>query len=57
VSDTATVRWHPLTTLEGWFALFVEVGWQLLPFFVMLYAGKRLLRMLGPEEIFQRNHD
>jgi len=57
VSDTATVRWHPLTTLEGWFALFVEVGWQLLPFFVMLYAGKRILRMLGPEEIFQRNHD
>ncbi|WP_276274192.1 hypothetical protein [Haloarcula litorea] len=55
VSDTATARWHPLGTIEGWFALFVEVGWQLLPFFVMFYAGKRLLRMLGPEDIFQNN--
>ncbi|WP_226008404.1 hypothetical protein [Natrinema salinisoli] len=55
VSDTATTRWHPLGTIEGWFALVFEVGWQLLPFFVMFYAGKRLLRMLGPEDIFQRN--
>ncbi|MFD1600421.1 hypothetical protein [Halobellus rarus] len=52
VSDTATVRWHPLVTIDGWFALVFEVGWQLLPFFVMFYAGKRLLRMLGPEDIF-----
>ena len=50
VSDSATARWHPLGTIEGWFALIFEVGWQLLPFFVMFYAGKRLLRMLGPEE-------
>ena len=55
VSDAATVRWHPLSTIEGWFALVFEVGWQLLPFFVMFYAGRRLLRMLGPEDIFQRN--
>ncbi|WP_345781980.1 hypothetical protein [Natrinema salsiterrestre] len=55
VSDTATARWHPLGTIGGWFALVFEVGWQLLPFFVMFYAGKRLLRMLGPEDIFQRN--
>ncbi|MFD1571276.1 hypothetical protein [Halorubrum laminariae] len=55
VSDTATARWHPLGTIDGWFAFIVEVGWQLIPFFVMFYAGKRLLRMLGPEDIFQRN--
>ncbi|MFC4248074.1 hypothetical protein ACFOZ7_14180 [Natribaculum luteum] len=54
VSDTATTRWHPLGTIDGWFALFFEVGWHLIPFFVMFYAGRRLLRMLGPEEIFQR---
>ncbi|MFC7325879.1 hypothetical protein ACFQMF_15015 [Halorubrum rutilum] len=52
VSDTATARWHPLGTINGWFALVFEVGWQLLPFFVMFYAGKRLLRMLGPADIF-----
>ncbi|WP_191906265.1 MULTISPECIES: hypothetical protein [unclassified Haloarcula] len=52
VSDTATARWHPLGTIDGWFTLVFEVGWQLLPFFVMFYAGKRLLRMLGPEDIF-----
>ncbi|RKD88544.1 hypothetical protein [Halopiger aswanensis] len=54
VTDSATARWHPLGTIEGWFALVFEVGWQLLPFFVMFYAGKRLLRMLGPEDIFQQ---
>jgi hypothetical protein len=47
-SDTATVRWHPLGTITGWFTLLVEVGWQLLPFFVALYAGTRLLRLLTP---------
>jgi len=54
VRDTETVRWHPLATIEGWFALIIEVSWQLLPFVVMFYAGKRLLRMLGPEDIFQQ---
>ncbi|GAB3421977.1 hypothetical protein GCM10027435_26280 [Haloparvum alkalitolerans] len=53
VSDTATVRWHPLRTIEGWFALVFEVGWQLLPFFVMFYAGKQLLQMLSPEDIIR----
>jgi hypothetical protein len=53
VSDTATVRWHPLGTIRGWFGLFVEVGWQLVPFFVMFYAGRRLLKMLGAEDMFQ----
>ena len=55
VSDTATARWHPLGTIDGWFAFIFEVGWQFIPFFVMFYAGRRLLRMLGPEDIFQRN--
>jgi hypothetical protein len=54
VGDSATTRWHPLGTIEGWFALVVEVGWQLLPFAMMFYAGTHLLRMLGPDEIFQR---
>lgn len=48
VGDAATVRWHPLTTLDGWFALLVEVGWQLFPFLVALYAGYRVLRLLSP---------
>jgi hypothetical protein len=54
-SDTATIRWHPLRTIDGWFALIFEVGWQFISFFVMFYAGRRLLRMLGPEDIFQQN--
>ena len=54
VSETATARWHPLGTIGGWFAFIFEVCWQLIPFLVMFYAGKRLLRMLGPEDIFQR---
>ncbi|NHX36792.1 hypothetical protein G9C84_10060 [Halolamina sp. R1-12] len=52
VGDTATVRWHPLTTLDGWVALTVEVGWQLLPFVVALYAGRRVLALLSPESQF-----
>ena len=52
VADSATVRWHPLTTLSGWFALVVEVGWQLLPFVVALYAGRRLLALLSPSTRF-----
>ncbi|WP_049980171.1 hypothetical protein [Halolamina rubra] len=52
VGDTATVRWHPLTTLDGWVALAVEVGWQLLPFVVALYAGRRVLLLLSPTRRF-----
>ncbi|WP_211312496.1 hypothetical protein [Halarchaeum salinum] len=47
VSDRASVRWHPLGTLEGWFALLIEAGWRLLPFAVMFYAGYRLLRLFN----------
>ena len=53
VSDSATVRWHPLGTIDGWFALFVEFGWQLVPFVVMFYAGKHLLRLLTPTDSTQ----
>jgi len=52
VSDTATARWHSLGTIDGWFAFLFEVGWQLIPFVVMFYAGRRVLRMLGPDDIF-----
>jgi hypothetical protein len=55
VSDTATARWHPLGTIDGWFAFFFETFWQFIPFFVTFYAGHRLLRMLGPEDLFQRD--
>jgi len=53
VRETATTRWHPLGTLDSWFGLILNVGWQLIPFFVMFYAGHRLLRMLGPEDFFK----
>lgn len=55
VSDTATARWDPLGTIDGWFAFLFEVGWQLIPFVVMFYVGRRLLRMLGPDDIFDNN--
>jgi len=54
LGDSTTTRWHPLGTIEGWFSLLIELGWQLLPFAVMFYAGKHLLRLLGPEDVFQR---
>ncbi|KAB1198970.1 hypothetical protein GJR99_11915 [Haloferax sp. MBLA0078] len=54
VSDTATARWHPLSTLSGWFGLLVEVGWQFIPFVVMLYAGTRVLRFFGPRDDSER---
>ncbi|WP_188884152.1 hypothetical protein [Halarchaeum grantii] len=47
VRDQASVRWHPLGTIRGWFQLAFEVGWQLVPFVVMFYAGQRLLRIFG----------
>lgn len=52
VPDTATARWHPLGTLGGWFSLFVETGWRLLPFLVALYAGRRVLALLSPPTTF-----
>lgn len=55
VGDTATVRWHPLTTLDGWVGLLVELGWQLVPFVVALYAGRRVLALLSPATRFNDN--
>ncbi|POG54177.1 hypothetical protein [Haloferax marisrubri] len=55
VGDTASVRWHPLGTLEGWVAFVFEVGWQAIPFVVTFYAGRRLLRMFGPTDSDYRN--
>lgn len=55
VGDAATVRWHPLTTLDGWLALVIEVGWQLLPFVVALYAGRRVVAVLSPATRFSDN--
>ena len=52
VRASATTRWHPLTTIEGWVVLIIEVGWRLLPFAVMVYAGTRLLRLLTPNSGF-----
>lgn len=47
--DTASVRWHPLTTLGGWWGLVVTGMWLLLPFGVAWYAGRRLTLMLPPD--------
>jgi len=55
--DTATARWHPLRNHRRLVRVLFEVFWQFIPFFVMFYAGHRLLRMLGPEDLFQRIHD
>jgi hypothetical protein len=52
---TATARWHPLGSIDGWFALLVGVGWRLLPFAVVFYAGTRLLRLLGFNTRFQES--
>lgn len=43
--DTATVRWHPLTTVAGWFALVVQTFQWFLPFAFAVYAGRKLGRM------------
>lgn len=44
VGDTATVRWHPLTTLTGWLTLLTTALWYLTPFLVTYYAGHRIHR-------------
>lgn len=40
--DTATARWHPLTTLDGWVAFGSGALARLLPLVIALYAGRRL---------------
>ena len=54
VSDTATVRWHPLSTLDGWVGLLIEVGWQFIPFVVVFYAGRQILQFFGPRDDSER---
>ncbi|WP_188148464.1 hypothetical protein [Haloferax sp. AS1] len=54
VSDTATVRWHPLGTLDGWVGLLIEVGWQFIPFVVVFYAGRQILQFSGPRDDSER---
>jgi len=49
VSDSASARWHPLTTIEGWVSLIVTVLQWLLPFGVAWYAGRQLGRMFDWE--------
>lgn len=41
-SDSTVVRWHPLTTVAGWFDLLLRFGLAMLPFGVALYAGRKL---------------
>jgi hypothetical protein len=40
--DTATVRWHPLTTLSGWIGLALRFGWVVVPLAVAWYAGRQV---------------
>jgi len=47
VRARTSVRWHPLGTLSGWVDLVFTTGWLLLPFIVMFYAGRQLLRLFG----------
>jgi hypothetical protein len=45
--DSATIHWDSLTTVSMWLDLVVRLGLVLVPFLVMLYAGKRLGRFLS----------
>lgn len=49
VSDTASVRWHPLTTVTGWVSLITTIIQWFLPFGVAWYAGSRLGLIFGRE--------
>jgi hypothetical protein len=42
VGATATVRWHPLTTVSGWIGLALRFGWVVVPLAVAWYAGRHL---------------
>lgn len=46
VGDTASVRWHPLTTVAGWLTMLSLVIWWAIPFVVSWYAGIRLAAFL-----------
>jgi hypothetical protein len=45
VGSVASARWHPLTTIEGWFTLALTgLRWSI-PFVLVLYAGRKLGRV------------
>ena len=46
-ANTASVRWHPLSTPAGWLAAALRVGLITLPFALAWYAGRRLGVMFG----------
>jgi hypothetical protein len=48
-SDTASVRWHPLTTVTGWVSLITTIIQWFLPFGIAWYAGSRLGGMINWE--------
>lgn len=45
--SSATARWHPLFTIDGWLDLFVRVLQVAIPFVLAVYAGRRLGRIVG----------
>ncbi|WP_277554064.1 hypothetical protein [Halobaculum limi] len=45
--SSATARWHPLFTIEGWLDLFVRVLQVAIPFALAVYAGRRLGQLLA----------
>jgi hypothetical protein len=40
--STASARWHPLTTTEGWFRLALTALQWSIPFLLVIYAGRKL---------------
>jgi hypothetical protein len=46
MGSSATARWHPLGTVDGWLRLVVRVVQWIVPFVVAIYAGRRLGRMV-----------
>jgi hypothetical protein len=40
--STASARWHPLTTIEGWFRLALTALQWSIPFLLVIYAGRKL---------------
>jgi len=46
-ASSATARWHPLLTVSGWLTLFVGVLQWVIPFALVVYAGRRLGQIVG----------
>jgi hypothetical protein len=54
IEDSTSTRWHPLTTLDGWWQLLVDFLWLLIPFVAMWYVSRQLLLMFWPDQYFER---